>query len=372
MSVPSSPSSPDSEVAPSESERDGSETPNTPALRPFGEDAPSEAEVDEPDAEKPDAEKPGEPEADADGSAPILPKPSNPVSTHGRCANCGAVRNGPFCSQCGQQDRTRIGPLRTLAADIVDELFSLDTRLLRTLRQLVIRPGGLTADYIHGRRATYYRPFRLFILSGLLLLLMTSIGRTITDSNGGAMLKPMVQIPYSDAKIAQMRNRADTLRTRGSFSDIVRSVFIRATANAAENPERVNQIVQERLSILAAVLLPGLALFLYLLFPGRFFAEHMVHALHLHAFTFLVLSLYLSVLYAVRTIDTVTLASTVVPVAAFATVFHIVGYGLLSFRRVYNAPIVHALWKGAVMLILYLFLLIGAIILYVSGALLLV
>lgn len=292
--------------------------------------------------------------------------------THCRCPNCGAIRTGPFCAQCGQQDRTRIGPLRELAADVVDELFSVDTRLLRTLKHLVTRPGALTADYIHGRRAAYYRPFRLFVLSGLLLLLMTSLGRTLTDSNGGAMLKPMVQIPYSEAKIEETRERAEDVRARGSLPDLVHSVFINATANAAENPERINRIAQERLSILAAVLLPASAFLLYLLFPGRFFTEHVVHSLHLHTFTFLVLSTYLAVSYSVRSIDMGTLASITVPISALTAVFAIAGYNLISFRRVYHVSIGTAIWKGATTGILYLFVFVGAVILYMGGALLFV
>ena len=235
-----------------------------------------------------------------------------------------------------------------------------------------MRPGALTADYIHGRRVAYYRPFRLFVLSGLLLLLMTSLGRNLTDSDGGAMLKPMVQIPYSKAKIEQTRDRAEAVRSRGSLPALVHSVFINATANAAENPERINRIVQERLSVLAAVLLPASALLLYLLFPNRFFAEHVVHALHLHTFIFLVLSTYLAVSYLVRTIDMGVLASIAVPTAALTTLLSIFLYSLTSFRRVYRVSMGNAVWKGAVIGILYLIVFTGAIILYMGGALLLV
>lgn len=288
------------------------------------------------------------------------------------CTNCGAPRSGPYCAQCGQKNRNRIGPLRHLLAEVADELFSVDTRLVRTLKRLFFYPGALTTDYVQGRRVAYLRPFRLFVLSGVLLLLMTGLGRSLTDSRGTPMIKPMVQLPSKEAEIAEMRARATDVRSDDSFSALVHATLVDATANAAENPERINRIVQERLSVLAAVLLPAFAFLLYLLFPGRFYAEHVVHALHLHAFTFAVLSIYLAATYAVRMIDATVTSSYVIPFSALACLSSILVYGLLSFRRVYQVPFKTALWKGSLLLILNTIVFVGSFVVYVMGSLLLV
>jgi len=181
----------------------------------------------------------------------------------------------------------------------------------------------------------------------------------------------MVQFPSKEAEIAEMRARAADVRSDDSFSALVRATLMDASANAAENPKRINRIVQERLSVLAAVLLPAFAFLLYLLFPGRFYAEHVVHALHLHAFTFAVLSIYLAATYIVRMIDATVTSSYAAPFALVCLISVLV-YGLLSFRRVYQVPFKTALWKGSLLLILNTIVFTGSFVVYVMGSLFLV
>lgn len=185
------------------------------------------------------------------------------------------------------------------------------------------------------------------------------------------MLKPMVHVPHSDARIEQMRQRAQTVRAEGALTTRVHSALIHAEANAAEDTDRINRILQERLSIFAAALLPASAFLLYLLFPGRFYAEHVVHALHLHAFTFVVLSTYLAVSYSVRMIDMSALTSVAIPTAVLTALCAIFGYSLVSLRRTYQASLMSVLWKGAVLSILYLIVFTGIVVVYISGVLLL-
>jgi hypothetical protein len=54
-----------------------------------------------------------------------------------------------------------------------------------------------------------------------------------------------------------------------------------------EDPARVADTVVNRLPVALFVVLPVYAAFLKLLYPRRYYAEHLVFALHLHAFLFL-------------------------------------------------------------------------------------
>lgn len=91
-------------------------------------------------------------------TAPLVPAPS-PVST---CANCSAPLQGKYCHACGQPIKGMVRPLSGLTADVVDSVFNLDSRILRTLGPLYFRPGLLTTEYFIGRRQRYVTPFRLF------------------------------------------------------------------------------------------------------------------------------------------------------------------------------------------------------------------
>jgi hypothetical protein len=49
----------------------------------------------------------------------------------------------------------------SILSDIADSLLNIDERLFRTIGPLYLRPGRLTLDYFEGKRARYVTPFRL-------------------------------------------------------------------------------------------------------------------------------------------------------------------------------------------------------------------
>jgi hypothetical protein len=80
------------------------------------------------------------------------------------CANCGIPLGGPFCVACGQSAESFERSVGALAMEAVEGLFHADSRLWRTLHDLVVRPGVLTRDYLAGRRASQTPPLRLFLV----------------------------------------------------------------------------------------------------------------------------------------------------------------------------------------------------------------
>ena len=86
----------------------------------------------------------------------------NPSESDGPCPNCGAPLQGAYCHSCGQPKKGMIRPLSGIMADVVDSVFNIDSRILRTVGPLLFLPGRLTNDYFAGRRTRYVTPFRLF------------------------------------------------------------------------------------------------------------------------------------------------------------------------------------------------------------------
>ena len=94
------------------------------------------------------------------------------TKSHDRCLNCGAVRVGQYCGQCGQRSANRLISLWELVRDAFGDLFELDSRLWRTLLPLLGRPGRLTREYLEGRRARYMPPFRMYLVLSLLFFVI--------------------------------------------------------------------------------------------------------------------------------------------------------------------------------------------------------
>lgn len=90
------------------------------------------------------------------------------------CSNCGSVRRGRWCSTCGQNDREyrRLAPV---LSEVVGEMFEADSRVWKSLRMLLFKPGLLSLEFARNRRAYYLSPFRLYLFSSVLFFLVITI-----------------------------------------------------------------------------------------------------------------------------------------------------------------------------------------------------
>ena len=59
--------------------------------------------------------------------------------------------------------------------DLAGNVFSFDTRLWRSLKDLITRPGSYALDYINGYRMRYVPPLRLYVFISFLFFLLLSV-----------------------------------------------------------------------------------------------------------------------------------------------------------------------------------------------------
>jgi len=91
------------------------------------------------------------------------------------CSNCGVALNGQFCHQCGQSSRSMIKFFGEVIRELLDDIVGYDSRLKHSLIPLLFRPGKLTLEYIKGRRFHYVMPFRLYLFTSLLFILVLQL-----------------------------------------------------------------------------------------------------------------------------------------------------------------------------------------------------
>ncbi len=91
------------------------------------------------------------------------------------CPNCGSDRPDRYCSRCGQNDRDYMRGLWAVVYEFVREMFELDSRLFRTLKSLLFKPGHLSTEFSRNRRAAYMSPVRLYLFTSFLFFLVLSI-----------------------------------------------------------------------------------------------------------------------------------------------------------------------------------------------------
>jgi len=88
---------------------------------------------------------------------------------HGQaCPNCETAVHGNYCPTCGQPAHIHRSVLHMLE-EALHGLVHFDTKFWRTLPRLLFRPGTLTREYIHGKRARYVSPMAIFLFTVLLM-----------------------------------------------------------------------------------------------------------------------------------------------------------------------------------------------------------
>ncbi|MGE0464397.1 MAG: DUF3667 domain-containing protein [Vicinamibacterales bacterium] len=85
------------------------------------------------------------------------------------CRNCGTALAGPYCTACGQAEEDgHATTVSLLVREALQEISDVDGKVLRTVVALFTRPGRLTGEYWEGRRASWVRPLRIFLLAAAL------------------------------------------------------------------------------------------------------------------------------------------------------------------------------------------------------------
>ncbi|MEJ6006661.1 DUF3667 domain-containing protein [Paucibacter sp. AS339] len=253
------------------------------------------------------------PASPIDGPNELAIDPASLVSSC--CPNCGSKLTSPlpkYCGDCGQETNLRAPSLLEFIQQLGGAYISTEGALWRTLWRLLLLPGQLTKEYLAGRRKRYVLPLRLYLTISVLALLSL---RMVTSAKIEAET-PTIDKTSSSHAIG-LKN-GDTANIHigglgGYKAGLKDGVFFceklpaamckrlerRLAVDHASMIKEWVQLSERALNNLGAtmfVLLPCFAVWLKLLFWDRrlHYTEHMIFALHLHAFWFSMLLLMLT------------------------------------------------------------------------------
>ena len=253
------------------------------------------------------------------------------------CLNCDASLSGPFCSQCGQRVVPPHPTTKELVGDAYEELVGWDGKFARTLRLLLAHPGALTREVIEGRRNSYIKSVRLYLLCSILYFLVQA-GAPLPDINASFDVGIGVgtgEAPSpGEAAFAKAITQGRASLTEAERAALEREIesqpwlFRRMFRAMAEDYRGLSRRAAEAMPRVLFILIPALAAVLALFYRGRHYPEHLYFALHFGAFVFIVLTLEALALY--------TRSLVMVGAAQITGVLVIVVYGVVAQRRVYG------------------------------------
>lgn len=108
-------------------------------------------------------------------------------SEHNTCAHCQTTYEGYICPQCGQRSDSAHFTPNVVLHKMMDSV-GFDERgnrsILRTIRDLLWRPGYMIRDYLGGHSAAYFQPFKLLLLLVLAYTLLAYLFGVLPEDTG--------------------------------------------------------------------------------------------------------------------------------------------------------------------------------------------
>lgn len=274
----------------------------------------------------------------------------SPGSAGPACANCGAAWGDAvpaFCPHCGQESTLRPPSLGGFLQQFGGAYLSTEGALWRSLRLLLVQPGELTRQYLAGRRKHYVLPLRLYLTISLVVLLAV---RLMAQVGTDAAVRPTIELSPSDPQALLELGSVRVGLQNGRFlcENLPRRVCARLERRVAAKPDTLAQEAADMRDRLVAaigpamfVMLPAFALWLKLAYLGHGvrYAEHLVFALHLHAFWFVLLGV------------------TLLPLGGWETAAGLAAplYAWLAMKRVYGGPMLARAVRSLLVVLLYAF-----------------
>ncbi len=232
------------------------------------------------------------------------------MNTISNCLNCAhelGDKPGNYCPNCGQETALHPPTVREFAHEFIGHYVALEGRLWKTLGLLFFKPAELTREYLAGRKRRYVLPLRLYLTASLLFFFIvkfagisgtntmnkedraaldSEIAQGVGDLRKGLSAIPDLKLPATDAIDC---NKDTTACTK------IKAYLARKYPGMTM--EQVHEQIRHKLISLAPyaafLLLPVFALLTRVLYwrRGMLYGEHLVYALHIHAFAFFALLL---------------------------------------------------------------------------------
>jgi hypothetical protein len=114
---------------------------------------------------------------------------SQEPTTQTQCITCGHSHTGKYCAQCGEKViNEKDKRVFVFLEEFFHLLFHADSKLLKSLKYLLVKPGQLSKDYLSGKRKIYTSPLTLFFIGNLIYYLISPIdivsSRFISQTQG--------------------------------------------------------------------------------------------------------------------------------------------------------------------------------------------
>lgn len=279
------------------------------------------------------------------------------------CYACGAKVYGPYCWQCGQKNDNCRRSIFRLGAESMSDVFSVDSRVFRTLGTVVARPGKHVREFGNGRRSPYSPPIRFFLVVTLTFFFALWASNThlfALHPEFGENEEGEIEFNMDVGFFEEERITSLTAEQRQFMADRVMNIdlddgdgdeaatFLGETFTVnlirqrillkLEDPQALNKELNDILPVLTLILVPVMTILGAMVIRGRdaLIYDHLLLSINTHAMIFIFLTVTLvGIRYA-----------TFIPAGLFTFLF--IGglplYYLITLRGAFSRGWIKTIW----------------------------
>lgn len=188
---------------------------------------------------------------------------------------------------------------REFLHEFIGHYVALEGKLWKSLWLLLLKPGRLTLEYIHGRRVRYVQPLRIYLTFSLIFFALIKFSGVSFFDTGHPGPHPVAQQPSALKAIPEDQN--ETFQDARKVADRLHAGWGERVETFLAQPqdEMVHQLSKTFFAYgpyALFALMPVFALLLKLLYlgTGRRYGAHLLFALHANAFAFAMLALQIA------------------------------------------------------------------------------
>ena len=322
------------------------------------------------------------------------------------CRNCyhvfGKDQQNNYCPSCGQENNNHSISFGALLREWIRNYIAIDAKYVRTITSLVTKPGFLTTEFAIGKLQPYLSPIRLYFVASFLYFALFSfwyapeqITRNIHLPSLDTLTQDLPDTVFVHTKIPSNKQKDSIVvplnnkQALDLSSDTTYPLFSKDIKKALrllkQYPAQVvvdslkankSQLTQNSIStfftlqalkvaknsgvdffnyllgllpLVVFLMTPAFAFILWLLHirSKRYYVEHLVFALHFHAFLYFLLAAYM-LLCRYQTVNCNVLL-----------IGSLLLYLLLATRKMYDQSWIKSIVKVFLFSIVYPFVVIG-------------
>jgi len=223
---------------------------------------------------------------------------SGKIRTEKECLNCGHPVEHLFCSKCGQKNVEIKENFWHLALHYITDYFHFDSKLLHSIKPLVLKPGFLPKEYMEGRRAKYINPIgSLIFLSTVFFIIFLSISNgnkgIEINSHGTNVADSIKNQLKADSSLSKLK---DSVEVNLGNKTLNNKISVKVKKLLSEGHESEREVFLEKFKHnfpkVMVLLIPFLSFFLWFIYIRKrmLYVEHLIFVIYTHCFVYLLLT----------------------------------------------------------------------------------